>query len=237
MDKEVPIRAISSHMFLLWRLVALLVCLLPHACMGLQLPRALKILPAALKAPFVTRSPLAHHLFEFGTARRNRKMKAIVQQFEADSGVEIYKCDVDAKEDNRQAFLDLVNDLGERTILPMYYNRKSHSVIYGPTDYKNFKRWADGHRHYEKTPALYAYGGIEKSSFAYKLVGYAAKRIFEKAYVSTVPSCKFLFMCARLNLYHNKSCSYGPGRRTTAADIRSKLDPPARDILYTPAEK
>ena len=120
-------------------------------------------------------------------------MKPIVRQFEADSGVEVYKCDVEANSEHRQTFLDLVKDLQGRTILPMYYNRKSHSILYGPTDYSNFRRWADGHRYYEQTPAKHAYGGIDKSSLAYKLLGYAAKRIFEKAYVSSVPSCKLLF--------------------------------------------
>lgn len=133
------------------------------------------------------------YLFEFSKPGYAADMKPIISRYESVSGVRVARCDVDNNPEYRKCYMDLVEAKGEIYLLPLYYNRKSQAVLYGPTSYDNFKKWAECRRDFVSTPMMYAYDGILKSSLGYRLLGFFARLILEKYYSSSIPAGKVMF--------------------------------------------
>lgn len=146
--------------------------------------------------------PADQNWIEFTDDKHRNDMRAVVEQLERHFGVKIVRCDIDKNAAAKKSYVQLVKALGGKYLLPMYYNRKSQSIIYGPTSYEDMKKWADGRRDYRAMPPIYDYMSIRKSSLAYRALGYAATSILERSYTSRTPACMitmftiFLFMTA-----------------------------------------
>jgi hypothetical protein len=155
-------------------------------------------LPATIKERLIGRNSIHLddvNLIEFGSPEQSRGMRAVVRRLEQTwPGARVHKYDVESDEEHKRSYTELVGALGGRYILPLYYNRRSQSILYGPTDYPNFEKWASGMREFQGVPPLYDYNAIRKTGAVYKFIGYIAQKIVERLYTSNVPSCKIYIL-------------------------------------------
>ena len=134
-----------------------------------------------------------YDLIEFNSNKKCEDMNSIVKRYEDRSdGIRVLRCNVETVPHYRAAYDSITKYFRARNILPMYYNRRSKRILYGPTDFDNFRKWANGELSYRETPQMYDFHPIRKNSIGYKLLDKVCFRIIEKAYLSAIPSCKYI---------------------------------------------
>lgn len=136
------------------------------------------------------------HLIEFSSPIHSHAMRPVVQRLEQSSpgSTRVLTCDVTSDQTFMETYMQLVKTLSGRYHLPLYFNRKSQRILYGPTDYANFEKWASGRTDYREIPTIYDYDTIRKTGIFYKAMGYIAQKMVERAYISKVPPFMDFFL-------------------------------------------